>query len=289
MNWTVFSIIIIITIIASVLEYRRSIDHKILSVTILLIGVIISVLSGQIFNNDSLPQKSEETFQTQEDEVLSTSDDIKNKEKNTDSSASNEEKIFNIEHPAAIVYYGELSEENYKKTYTITAENSGEYGIVLSEIYADAYFEIEVTDKYGECIVNQHSFGWYGYILEAGNDYNITIRYINGTPSYKLSIYPANEVIDISGTGTINDYIAAPWMDNYYTYIPDTSGEYEISIKSSEYFELNFYDEYGYEINGNQTAINSEKIILDCDTEYKIIVTGSVEPADYSFTINFIG
>lgn len=79
MNWTVFIIILILTLIMACVEYHREKEHK--AVVVLVIGVVISCFSGQLFLTDFRETPQTSNFQRYyEDQEKKITDSIYHRE-----------------------------------------------------------------------------------------------------------------------------------------------------------------------------------------------------------------
>lgn len=116
MNWIVLIIILILTIIAAFIEYICKKNFK--AVAVLVIGIVISVLSGHLF---STSPEEDSTFVTGMEEYQVYYTEMRNKIDNA---------VRNREHDLGLDYLMQLANTT-KSTY---GENSLELGVLYAEI-----------------------------------------------------------------------------------------------------------------------------------------------------------
>ncbi len=172
------------------------------------------------------------------------------------------------------------SEETQTKKIEINVEHEGTYAFTLTEIYSGTYYDLDLYNEYGDTCENVTIIDYSGtsnkgveYHVKPGK-YILKVKYSgDGNPTCLLTIYPANNIIDISehiDSEIISDSFSAPWMRNYYSVSLKENGTYLFTTESNEYFEIDILDKYGncvHSLNGLQTdkeiSLNSGEYTLD--------------------------
>ena len=137
MNWFVLVIIIIITIIASVFEYRRSRDYK--AVIVLVSGITISILCGLGTPDISfgLDSRYEQYYEKTRIEITNA--------------------IQNREYDLALDYLKQLADE----TESVYGETSLESGVIYAEIGQVYNFLSDTINAYNSVkflLLSQHIY-----------------------------------------------------------------------------------------------------------------------------------
>ena len=173
------------------------------------------------------------------------------------------------------------NEETQTKEIEIKAEHAGTYTFTLTEVYNGTYFDLDLYNEYGDTYGNVTTIDYSGtsnkgveYDDVKPGKYILKVKYSgDGNPTCLLTIYSANNIIDISehlDSEIISDSFSAPWMRNYYSVSLKENGTYLFTTESSEYFEIDILDKFGncvHSLNGLQTnkeiSLNSGEYTLD--------------------------
>ena len=201
------------------------------------------------------------------------------------------DRTINISQPEPLVFYSYESDIDSIAQYKIHADYSGTYTAELSEKYNGVYYYMYVTDIYN----NKINMGIHDgdsstptesirFDLVEGNDYYINVNYYEQTPAYKLTVYPANSVIDISEYQIINDSFPIGWMENVYSYTVPKTANYDIRIDSTEYLEVRITDDYGYSVACISTG-HLDTVLLESGINYTIKVVIPSKACKYKLTI----
>lgn len=168
--------------------------------------------------------------------------------------------------------YDQVSFADQKNVYMFTAPISGRYRFDLTETNANTTFHIMMWDKYEKEILSDYSGGAY-VVLDAGETYQLQVRYYNKLGSYVMRVYFQKETRDITGYGTVNDSIEYDDQKNVYTFTPPVTGRYRFDLTESSVnttYHLMMWDKYDKELLSDYSG--GAYAILDAGETYQLQV-----------------
>lgn len=188
------------------------------------------------------------------------------------------------------------STEFYNQTnnYLYTASVSGKHRFQIDQINSGIRVSMYVYDAAGYKLNYITDIGQNSGVtvtLNKGETYLIVIKQSNGYNSYTMSIGSPKEVVDISGYDVVNDGIQFFDQENIYTYTPEVSGSYKLSIGnvvSGVIISVYIFDDADYRVNYATGMSNASCFYgyLEANRTYVIKVIQNYNYGSYSLTID---
>lgn len=186
--------------------------------------------------------------------------------------------------------------KNQQNIYTYTPKIDGHYYIYFNEIPNGSDINLFVENRLGETLRN-NTFTIYNnkgvsYDLKGGEQYTIYIAQHNNYSLYQMNIGIQKETTDITSYSQINDSIEYQTQQNNYTFIPNTSSDYNLHFKGMKN-EFVLYvvvlNDLNYEEAENSYVVNDKTLELKNLTAgqtYTIQITQQSDYGEYTFEIS---
>ena len=105
-----------------------------------------------------------------------------------------------VDKSSKITYNGNINAEDQKDEYVYTVAIDGRLRVELSEIKSGAYMGLYVINSLGETVdYDDYCYNGEGVTLkglEAGQEYEVQVRYASGKGDYNISVGKQKEIID---------------------------------------------------------------------------------------------
>lgn len=177
----------------------------------------------------------------------------------------------------------DLRFDGQEDIYTFTAKNSGVHGFKLSQLATGAYTDIYVYNASDQRILNRDTFGTVQ--LTAGEKYEIYVVNEGKATGYKLTIYEANPVHDLSDQLSAVGQLRFDGQRDIYTFTAKKDGKHEFKLTelaSGAYTDLWVYNKHDQIIVDRDTVGSAT---LQSGDTYWIYVVNEGKETGYKLTI----
>lgn len=182
-----------------------------------------------------------------------------------------------------IEYKGKLTSEGQKDNYTFTAKYKGVYGFELSKLATNASTELYVFNERDEKILDVQTFGTAK--LKAGEKYRVQVVNKGQATEYKLTIYEANPLKDISEKSQAEGQLRFKGQWDLYDFTAAKDGLHAFrlaNLASGASTGLWVYNQQSQEILDAHTEGKAE---LEAGKIYTIYVVNYGKATGYKLTV----
>lgn len=192
------------------------------------------------------------------------------------------------------VIYDSIEYKDQQNVYSFIPEISGVYRFDFADVRNGVKMNLFVYDSLEYSVGGEYGLtnkSGVTTILNAGETYEIKVTQYSNTGNYTLKIGKQLPIVDLSGKNSTNGAITYTNQQNVYTYIPDTSGVYRLTLGNmiNDFkVQMNIYDSLEYKLDGEYglRSGNSISAKLEAGQIYKINVIQNSLYGDYTIDIS---
>lgn len=186
--------------------------------------------------------------------------------------------------------HDQISFIDQKNIYMFTTSVDGYYRFDIDDTPVNSKFGLLIWDSNETNILDCY-YGTSGELiyLDAGETYQIQVRYRNSLGKYTLHVYAQKEQIDISGYTVIEDSIEFNGQYNYYSFTSIEEGTYSFNLnglKTGNSADIHIWDEEGEKVSQNYNHDHQE-VLLYAGEKYSVCVAAGKGKSGYSLQIGY--